>query len=101
MAFLSPVVLDGDHEPVGQIKRPLLGVERKVLEDEVELEDGLERGLGADLDELRPRAVRGHPYMTSTNGKVSRTTPNLWTNLWTNIISLKRLKIPKNLDVLY
>ena len=63
------------------------------LEDEVELEDGLERGLGADLDELRPRAVRGHPYMTSTNGKVS--------NLWTNIISLKRLKIPKNLDVLY
>ena len=29
---LSPVVLDGDHEPVGQIKRPLLGVERKVLQ---------------------------------------------------------------------
>ena len=26
------------------------------LEDEVELEDGLEGGLGADLDELRPRA---------------------------------------------
>ena len=56
---LPPVVLDGDDEAVGQVQGPLLGVEGKVLEDEVELEDGLERGLCADLDELRPRAVGG------------------------------------------